>query len=291
MNSYENWNTISPHFHCHQIPIAIVQVIFAMEYVLKSVTTEDRRRPLIYCVKFFNDPLPSSSQMFASVGMSSAMVYRVNQADDSLQLVQSFVDEDHEENYYACDWSLTEDGAPLLAVAGNRGIIKVFNCIDFRMESALIGHGNSINELKTHPVEDSLLFSASKDKSIRLWNVRSSVCIAIFAGDDGHKNEVLSLDVHLLGNCLATASMDTSIKIWNLQDPDLQAMITKSYEPQDLTKSFPTCILQDPLYTTTLVHTDYVDSVKWVGDCLLTKSTKHRVALWSPDSMRFKVCS
>lgn len=261
-----------------------------MEYILKSVTVEDRRRPLIYCVKFFNDPLPSSSQIFASVGANSAMVYKVNHADDSLQLIQSFVDEDMEENYFSCDWCLAEDGAPLLAAAGNRGIIKVFNCIEFKMESVLLGHGNAINELKVHPVDESLLFSASKDKSIRLWNLRTSVCIAIFAGDDGHINEVISLDVHLLGNCFASCSMDTSIKIWNLRDPDLQRMIEQSHQKQDPDRSFPTCILQDPLYSTTSIHTDYVDSIKWVGDCLLTKSTKQRIVLWSPDSMRYKVC-
>lgn len=259
-----------------------------MEYILKSILNEDRRRPLIYCVKFFNDPLPSTSQIFASCGTNSAMVYRVD-SDDNLQLVQSFVDEDIEENYFTCDWSMNEDGVPLLAVAGNRGIIKIFNCIDYKMESVLIGHGNSINEIKVHPIEDYLLFSASKDKSIRLWNIRTSVCIAILAGDDGHKNEVLSLDVHMLGNCLATSSMDTSVKIWNLRDPDLQQMINLSCEKPDPDRSFPTCILQDPLYTTNMIHTDYVDSVKWVGDCLLTKSTKQRVVLWSPDSMRYKV--
>jgi polycomb protein EED len=45
---------------------------------------------------------------------------------------------------------------------------------------------------------------------------------------------------------------------------------------------------QVPIFSTNQVHTDYVDSVRWFGNCLLTKSTKNRVAYWSPDSNRYK---
>jgi len=88
---------------------------------------------------------------------------------------------------------------PLLAVAGMRGIVKLVNCARQTVERALLGHGNAINDLKPHPVDGSLLLSASKDESVRLWNLRAGVCVAIFAGDRGHRDEVLSIDVHLSG--------------------------------------------------------------------------------------------
>lgn len=83
---------------------------------------------------------------------------------------------------------------------------------------SFVGHGDSINEIRTQPLKPSLVVSASKviiisslsliclllfirsnclrvgqDESVRLWNVQTGICILIFAGAGGHRNEVLSV--------------------------------------------------------------------------------------------------
>lgn len=82
-----------------------------------------------------------------------------------------------------------------------------------------------------------------------------------------------------------------SIKIWNLEDPPVRNAIslsnTQPRRPGN--RAFPTYTQQLPIFSTTQVHDDYVDSVRWVGNCVLSKSTKNKVSLWMPDSGRYKV--
>ena len=259
----------------------------ALRFDLEQIIQEGHRNP-IYCIRFC-DISPDYFHYFASVGSNAASVYHIH--DHKVELLQGYLDEDMDEIFYACVWTIHhEQHQPLLAVAGLRGVIKIINCVSFTLENILLGHGAAINELKIHPQDENLLFSVSKDESIRLWNIKTSVCIAIFAGEKGHRDEVLSADIHMTGNCFVSVGMDTSIKIWNLKDPNLRDHIQLSYtSPRgNQNQSFSTYTEQYPLYSTSNVHDDYVDSVRWVGDLLLTKSTRNKIILWSPDACRFK---
>jgi len=256
-------------------------------FTLEQIITESYRSNTlikeIYDIKFFSD------LYLATCGSSIVFIYEVNKLNHSLIVKLSYNDQDSNENFYCLEYSECNNTSPLLLIAGKNGIIKGINCINYELEIILQGHGNSINDLKVHPVDDGLLLSASKDESIRLWNLRTSVCIAIFAGILGHRGEVLSIDIHLEGNCFVSAGMD-SIKIWNLEDPDLSHTIDLSYtEPRRQNNLvFLTHSQQQPLYSTESLHRDYVDCVRFYGNFILSKSIKNRVVLWLPDRMRYK---
>ena len=211
-----------------------------------------------------------------------------------------YTDEDTEEQFYTCAWTLapreSSDGDPatslplldardspvsepdapsgaspgpppkdavLLIVAGFRGIIKLIDCRTCKLVGALLGHGNHVNELMVHPKDPNLLFSASRDESLRMWNLKTRTCVTIFAGEQGHRDQVLSVDVHHLGSSIVSASMDNTIKIWNLDTARIKEGIKRSYNPPAPSSVVPfkTVFSQFPSFSTRRVHTDYVDCV------------------------------
>jgi len=196
---------------------------------------EEHKQP-VYALSFF-EPLPDPAavggapkpQFFASVGSNRATVYKI-ESDGSLSVAQAYVDEDPEEILYALCWTTTVANTPLLLLGGFRGLIKMVDCQNGQIPATLVGHGNAVNELKTHPVSPALVLSASKDESVRLWNVYTSCCIAIFAGDQGHRDEVLSADMHLLGHCFASAGMDNTVKVWSLEGQGPSRRIAQNIE-------------------------------------------------------------
>jgi platelet-activating factor acetylhydrolase IB subunit alpha len=66
----------------------------------------------------------------------------------------------------------------------------------------------------TKPSKSSVFAATgSRDKTIKLWNVETGVCIATL---NGHDNWVRALVFHPDGKYLLSSSDDKSIKIWDL---------------------------------------------------------------------------
>lgn len=258
------------------------------KFSLNTIIQESHSQE-IYSLKFCNT-VSSFYNYFATVGVNRTTIYRIN--DEHVELVYSYCDLDEEELYYTCAWcTLGEENIPLLAVAGLCGAIKIINILKQDIAAILPGHGNSVNDLKVHPIDTNLLLSASKDESIRLWNIKNAVCIAIFNGEKGHRDDVLSIDIHPLGNSFISSGMDKTIRLWSLTDPELSTAIPRSYtHPTREGLPFQTCNIQYPIFSTNQIHTEYVDSVCFVGNLILSKSASNgKVALWIPDPLRYPV--
>ncbi|KAF8564053.1 hypothetical protein P879_09342 [Paragonimus westermani] len=249
-----------------------------------------------------------------------------NSDSPSIVLLQSFTDPaGDEEEFYCCAWSRDTSGnvasswwtdcaesgrarpephphqAPikwssvsllpphqqLVAAAGKRGVIRILCPSLASCPISLVGHGSAVNELRFHPRDPALLFSFSKDYTIRLWNIASHVLVCIFGGAEGHRAEVLHGDLSLTGDLLLTSGMDHCIKIWRLNTPELANAVIDSfsYRIRANPKPFPLLIQHFPEFSSRDVHGNYVDCARWFGAMVLSKSCENSVSLWKPGGL------
>jgi len=178
-------------------------------------------------------------------------------------------------------------GPQLLCAAGAMGIVKVIDINRKMLSLTLTGHSDDIYEMKFSPVNEWLLITASKDESIRLWNLAKPCCISIFAGEKGHREAILTCDFHPDGIEFVSAGMDSVIRIWSMDSNEIRQRISnvqsavtrKSGERIRISNEcFPTfCTNRQE------VHTNYVDCVRYVGHLILSKSIEHTIVLWKPN--------
>lgn len=203
---------------------------------------------------------------------------KVYDIENNNELVSTYVI--YNDNLYCLSLTTFYNGIPIVAVGGQSNIIHIINILEVKEMHTLIGHKNEIYDLKFHPHEHLLLLSASKDSSIRLWNAFTKDQLCIFGGPLGHSAEVLSIDWHCSGDYFASSGIDNSVKIWKINTPKIKTKINQSLKNKGEFKQ--TLIKTTPFYTCNTVHDNYIDSIKFNGNFIISKSVDGVVKEWLP---------
>lgn len=160
----------------------------------------------------------------------------------------------------------------------------------YRPAQALRGHGDSINSITVQPArngcagggegprEGDLVMTASKDFSIRMWNLKTSTCVMVFAGAGGHTAEITSVDFSVYNGLLLSCGLDNYVKIWNVRERKDVIALSQRWDKDP--SSFPTAFVQFPNWSTSRVHDNFVDCVKWFGNNILSKSVDDTILHW-----------
>ena len=137
----------------------------------------------------------------------------------------------------------------------------------------LIGHKNDINDLKFLIINPNILLSASSDSTVRVWDVKKEKMLCIYGGPFGHPSHVLTVDFHFSEQFIASAGFDQVEMFWDID------FVFKKYANYE--QNFK-CLLKTKPFFETYIHENYIDTVKFYGDLVLSKSTNGVILLWKP---------
>ncbi|KAG0636193.1 WD40-repeat-containing domain protein [Tuber brumale] len=228
-----------------------------------------------YGVYFYPYTKPTDDPVFAVVGGPETIIARPHPTK-GLEVIQYFLD-DLRFNESLCTASWTKDlktGDPLIAVGGQAGIIKILNVKTGKVTQTLSGHGDEIMEILTSPKSQKLLASASADSTVRIWSLDPAharqPCALICAGE-GHRETILSIAFHSSGRYLLSGGMDHIVNLWVL--PDL---------PDESTGGDKPITLMYPHFSTSMIHSNYIDCLAFHGDYILSKAAREsKIVLWA----------
>ncbi|EMF13125.1 nuclear distribution protein nudF [Sphaerulina musiva SO2202] len=120
-------------------------------------------------------------------------------------------------------------GNTLLASCSSDLTIKLWDpAEDYKNVRTLPGHDHSVSSVRFipsgaagAPLSGNLLASASRDKTIRIWDVTTGYCLRTLRG---HGDWVRSLAPTFDGRWLLSTSSDQTSRMWDLSQPDSNAL-------------------------------------------------------------------
>lgn len=122
-------------------------------------------------------------------------------------------------------------GNTLLASCSSDLTIKLWDPGDeYKNIRTLSGHDHSVSAIRfipsglpSAPMSGILLASASRDKTIRIWDVTTGYCIRTISG---HADWVRGLSPSLDGRFLLTVSNDQSARMWDISTGEQKVIFT-----------------------------------------------------------------
>jgi len=232
--------------------------------------------------------------MLAIVGSFVVHVCQLTDEENSrLRFVATYNrDEDRQDTINSincCSWCYLDQDEPLLAIAGESGHVQVIKPLTGELLFTLVGHGvGTVNDLATHPLYPWIIASASVDGSIRIWDLRRasnkalSTCVVICGHSLAHKEGLLSISWHDCGRYLVSGGFDHKICVWTIPNLDPQSSFWYEISKEGRKRSSDEVrIIYYPHFITAAVHAEYVDSVMFWDDFILSKAAKeHKIVLW-----------
>ncbi|KAK3808583.1 MAG: WD40-repeat-containing domain protein [Benniella sp.] len=163
------------------------------------------------------DPMDNSN-ILGTTGGPQANVYDNEHCGDHLDIMSHFLldpvgDEGAEElpEMLTCCWMHQPQDA-IFVTAGTDKMIHVLSLARSKELIRLSGHNHTVTDIQPHPDKDEYLLSASKDGTMRLWNIVTGKCLLIFE----YKASTVCFNPDTKGRTFVTGSYNGEIREWDV---------------------------------------------------------------------------
>ncbi len=156
----------------------------------RSHSTKHPRRQQILWPQLEIIRFGASSQLGLFVftdGLSQVNIYDNENHGNHLDIMAHYVHKNSAGEkipLHCCSWMGTDPRDPLLAVGAHDGSVLILSMHESRIIGILHGHTGAVMHVRSCPRHPSLLLSASKDGTARLWNLFTQCCVAIIQFGD-----------------------------------------------------------------------------------------------------------
>jgi DNA excision repair protein ERCC-8 len=105
----------------------------------------------------------------------------------------------------------------LLAVGTEDSLVRLCDLVSGSMSHTLLGHEDAVDACAWSPLHEYHLATASRDRSVRVWDVRR-VSSQLYCIPDAHDGRVSAAEFGLEGQLLLTAGGDQRVRCWSSFD-------------------------------------------------------------------------
>lgn len=215
----------------------------------------------------FNRTSPDLGNLMATVGAVQANVYDNEHFGDHLDLVSHYTGTEKQE-LLSCCW-LPSDADALFALGGANGAIQIVSLTQSSVLRVLEGHKNSVVQVFVNESLPRVLFSCAKDEGVRVWDISSGLCVAIF---------------DTKGASAAAASSTRLIIGTNSGDFVLFSLPADLTAGKDISTAHHLAAARGTKITKR-VHNAAIDGLAFIDDAhVLSKSVNGRAEYWNVDS-------
>jgi len=177
----------------------------------------------------------------------------------------------------------------------NRGCIWIYDLETDQMNT-LYGHSDTVSCIR---VQEDIICSGSKDKTVRLWSIKSRSCTHTF---NGHEDIICTVDMDLEKDMVVSGSYDDSIKVWSIKEGICKKTLkghtdsvrsVKLYQKNLYSGSFDKTI---KIWDLTLwqcektiqAHSDWISCLCIVDNTLISSSWDKSIRIWRLDGKLHK---